>query len=167
MWVMEMNKYVTLVLISATFLFSSTILAEGKLFPIIEGKDFYTDETVNVSDLLANKMSLVNVWASWCTTCRKEHQMIMSIAKTTELQLIGIDYLDTRENGAKYLEELGNPFDEIVFDPMGDIGADLGVFATPGTFLVNKRGEILSEHLGEMTQKIWDERFAKLIPKLI
>ena len=49
----------------------------------------------------------------------------------------------------------------------GDIGADLGVFATPGTFLVNKRGEILSEHLGEMTQKIWDERFAKLIPKLI
>ena len=112
-------------------------------------------------------MTLVNVWASWCTTCRKEHQMIMNIAKNTDLQMIGIDYKDTRENGAKYLEELGNPFDEIVFDPMGDIGADLGVFATPGTFLVNKRGEILSEHLGEMTQKIWDERFAKLIPKLI
>ena len=94
-----MNKYVTLVLISITFLFSSNILAEGKLFPIIEGKDFYTDETVKVSDLLANKMSLVNVWASWCITCRKEHQMIMNIAKTTDLQLIGIDYLDTRENG--------------------------------------------------------------------
>ncbi len=134
---MEMNKYVTLVLISATFLFSSTILAEGKLFPIIEGKDFYTDETVNVSDLLANKMSLVNVWASWCTTCRKEHQMIMNISKTTDLQLIGIDYLDTRENGAKYLEELGNPFDEIVFDPMGDIGADLVIDCT-GFFLTEE-----------------------------
>ena len=162
-----MKKYLTLVLISVTCLFSANISAEEKLFPVIEGKDFYTDETVKFSDLLANKTSLVNVWASWCTTCRKEHQMIMNISKTTDLQLIGIDYLDTRENGAKYLEELGNPFDEIVFDPMGDIGADLGVFATPGTFLVNKRGEILSEHLGEMTQKIWDERFAKLIPKLI
>ena len=162
-----MKEYLTLVLISVTCLFSANISAEEKLFPVIEGKDFYTDETVKFSDLLANKTSLVNVWASWCTTCRKEHQMIMNIAKTTKLQLIGIDYLDTRKNGAKYLEELGNPFDEIVFDPMGDIGADLGVFATPGTFLVNKRGEILSEHLGEMTQKIWDERFAKLIPKLI
>jgi cytochrome c biogenesis protein CcmG/thiol:disulfide interchange protein DsbE len=164
---MEMNKYLSLVLISATFLFSSNILAEGKLFPIIEGKDFYTDEIVKVSDLLANKMSLVNVWASWCTTCRKEHQMIMNIAKTTDLQLIGIDFFDTRENGTKYLEELGNPFDEIVFDPRGSIGADLGVFATPGTFLINKNGEILSEHLGAMTQKIWDERFATFIPKLI
>ena len=112
-------------------------------------------------------MSLVNVWASWCTTCRKEHQMIMNIAKTTKLQLIGIDYLDTRENGAKYLQELGNPFDEIIFDPMGNIGAGLGVFATPGTFLVDENGEILSNHLGEMTQKIWDERFASLIPELI
>jgi cytochrome c biogenesis protein CcmG/thiol:disulfide interchange protein DsbE len=91
----------------------------------------------------------------------------MNIAKTTDLQLIGIDFFDTRENGTKYLEELGNPFDEIVFDPRGSIGADLGVFATPGTFLINKNGEILSEHLGAMTQKIWDERFATFIPKLI
>jgi len=50
---------------------------------------------------------------------------------------------------------------------MGNIGAGLGVFATPGTFLVDENGEILSNHLGEMTQKIWDERFASLIPELI
>ena len=164
---LKMNKYLTLVLLSITCLFSANILAEVKLFPDIEGQDFYTDETVKFSDLLANKTSLVNVWASWCTTCRKEHQMIMNIAKTTKLQLIGIDYLDTRENGAKYLQELGNPFDEIIFDPMGNIGAGLGVFATPGTFLVDENGEILSKHLGEMTQKVWDERFVTLIPELI
>ena len=75
-----MNKYLTLVLLSITCLFSANILAEVKLFPDIEGQDFYTDETVKFSDLLANKTSLVNVWASWCTTCRKEHQMIMNIA---------------------------------------------------------------------------------------
>ena len=87
----------------------------GKMFPSIQGKDFYTDETIEVSDLLANNMTLVNVWASWCTTCRKEHQMIMKIAKNTNLQMIGIDYKDTRENGAKYLEIMGNPFDPVSY----------------------------------------------------
>ena len=96
----------------------------GKMFPSIQGKDFYTDETIEVSDLLASNMTLVNVWASWCTTCRKEHQMIMNIAENTDLQIIGIDYKDTRENGAKYLEIMGNPFDEIIFDPTGKIGIE-------------------------------------------
>ena len=131
-----------------------------KMFPSIEGKDFYTDEIVKVSDLLANKMSLVNVWASWCTTCRKEHQMIMNIAKNTDLQLIGIDYRDTREEATKYLAALGNPFDEIIFDPSGSIGMDLGVYATPETFLVNEKGVILYKHIGEINQKVWDENFA-------
>ena len=64
----------------------------GKMFPSIQGKDFYSDETIAVSDLLASNMTLVNVWASWCTTCRKEHQMIMNIAENTDIQMIGIDY---------------------------------------------------------------------------
>ncbi len=132
----------------------------GKMFPSIEGKDFYTDETIKVADLLDNKMTLVNVWASWCTTCRKEHQMIMNIAKNTDLQLIGIDYKDTRANGAQYLEIMGNPFDEILFDPDGKIGMDLGVYATPETFLVDKKGMILYKHIGEIDQNVWDKNIA-------
>jgi len=132
----------------------------GKMFPSIEGKDFYTDETIEVSDLIANKMSLVNVWASWCSTCRKEHQTIMNIAKNTDLQLIGIDYKDTREAGEEYLEFLGNPYDEIIFDPIGKIGIDLGITGTPETFLVSKDGIVLDKHVGPIDQKIWDEKFA-------
>jgi cytochrome c biogenesis protein CcmG/thiol:disulfide interchange protein DsbE len=132
----------------------------GKMFPSIEGKDFYTNETIKVVDLLDNKMTLVNVWASWCTTCRKEHQMIMNIAQNTDLRLIGIDYKDTRANGAQYLEIMGNPFDEILFDPDGKIGMDLGVYATPETFLVDKKGMILYKHIGEINQNVWDKNFA-------
>ena len=132
----------------------------GKMFPSIEGKDFYTNETIKVVDLLDNKMTLVNVWASWCTTCRKEHQMIMNIAKNTDLQLIGINYKDTRVNGAQYLEIMGNPFDEILFDPDGKIGMDLGVYATPETFLVDKKGMILYKHIGEIDQNVWDKNIA-------
>ena len=113
----------------------------GKMFPSpFKVKIFTQMRPLQVSDLLASNMTLVNVWASWCTTCRKEHQMIMNIAENTDLQMIGIDYKDTRENGAKYLEIMGNPFDEIIFDPTGKIGMDLGVYATPETFLVNEEG---------------------------
>ena len=90
------------------------------------------------TELFADKMTLVNVWASWCTTCRKEHEMIMNIAKNNDLQLIGINYKDTKVDGEKYLEVMGNPFDVIIFDPNGKIGMDLGVYATPETFLVNQ-----------------------------
>ena len=132
----------------------------GKSFPSVEGKDFYSDKTIKVSSLFDNEMSLVNVWASWCVTCRKEHQMIMNIAKNTDLQLIGINYKDTQEDGAKYLEIMGNPFDKIIFDPDGKIGLDLGVYATPETFLINQDGLILYKHIGEIDFRVWEDNFA-------
>ena len=135
----------------------------GKKFPIIEGTDFYSNETVKLNDLMDNKLALVNVWASWCVTCRKEHQVIMNIAKNTNLKLIGINYKDTKNNGEEYLKVMGNPFDEIVFDPNGEIGMELGVYATPETFLISREGLIIHKHIGEITKEIWNEDFLPLI----
>ena len=135
----------------------------GKKFPIIEGTDFYSNETVKLNDLMYNKLALVNVWASWCVTCRKEHQVIMNIAKNTNLKLIGINYKDTKSDGREYLEVMGSPFDEIVFDPNGEIGMELGVYATPETFLISREGLIIHKHIGEITKEIWNENFLPLI----
>lgn len=137
----------------------------GKMFPSIEAKDFYSDEPVLLTELFSEKMSLVNVWASWCVTCRQEHQMMMKIANNKDLQLIGINYKDTRSEGEQYLEVMGNPFDVIVFDPSGKIGLDLGVYATPETFLVNQQGVILYKHIGAINSKIWEEDFIPQIRK--
>ena len=131
----------------------------GKMFPELEGKDFYTNEKVKLNDLMDNELTLVNVWASWCATCRKEHQMIMNIAKNESLQLIGINYKDQKNDGQKYLEIMGNPFDEIIFDPEGRIGMELGVYATPETFLINKDGLIVYKHIGEITPEVWNQNF--------
>ena len=135
----------------------------GKKFPIIEGTDFYSNETVKLNDLMDNNLALVNVWASWCVTCRKEHQVIMNIAKNTNLKLIGINYKDTKNDGEEYLKVMGNPFDEIVFDPNGEIGMELGVYATPETFLISREGLIIHKHIGEITKEIWNENFLPLI----
>ena len=135
----------------------------GKKFPIIEGTDFYSNETVKLNDLMDNNLALVNVWASWCVTCRKEHQVIMNIAKNNNLKLIGINYKDTKSDGREYLKVMGNPFDEIVFDPNGEIGMELGVYATPETFLISREGLIIHKHIGEITKEIWNENFLPLI----
>ena len=139
----------------------------GKIFPNVEAKDFYSDESVLLADLFSDNMSLVNVWASWCVTCRQEHQMMMKIAKSKDLQLIGINYKDTRADGERYLEVMGNPFDVIVFDPNGEIGLDLGVYATPETFLVNQQGVIVFKHIGEIDSKVWEEDFIPYIKKKV
>ena len=139
----------------------------GKMFPNIEAKDFYSDESILLTNLFSEKMSLVNVWASWCVTCRQEHQMMMKIANNKDLQLIGINYKDTRADGEKYLEVMGNPFDVIVFDPSGKIGLNLGVYATPETFLVNQQGVILYKHIGAIDSKIWEEGFIPHIKKKV
>ena len=131
----------------------------GKMLPELEGKDFYTNEKVKLNDLMDNELTLVNVWASWCATCRKEHQMIMNIAKNESFKLIGINYKDQKKDGQKYLEIMGNPFDEIIFDPEGRIGMELGVYATPETFLINKDGLIVYKHIGEITPEVWNQNF--------
>ena len=137
------------------------------MFPNIEAKDFYSDESVLLTDLFNDNMTLVNVWASWCVTCRQEHQMMMKIANNNDLQLIGINYKDTRADGEKFLEIMGNPFDVIIFDPNCKVGLDLGVYATPETFLVNQQGVILYKHIGVIDSKVWEESFIPYIKKEI
>jgi len=138
----------------------------GKIFPSVSGAELFSGEPIKLNDLFINeKFSLVNVWASWCVTCRAEHSAIMKIAKNENLQMIGINYKDVYADAKKYLEILGNPFDVIVFDPEGKIGLDLGVYATPETFLVNREGLILYKHIGEINNHVWKEIITPLINK--
>ena len=139
----------------------------GKMFPEIEARDFYSDESVLMTNLFNEKISLVNVWASWCVTCRQEHQMMMKIANNKDLQLIGINYKDKRVDGERYLEMMGNPFDVIVFDPIGKIGIELGVYATPETFLVDQKGVILYKHIGAIDSQVWEQGFIPHIKKKV
>ena len=172
-----MKKLIPLILfvVIVVFLYFSLNASSNKLpspllgqkFPNIEAKDFYSDESVLLTNLFSEKISLVNVCASWCVTCRQEHQMMMKIADNEDLQLIGINYKDTRADGEKYLEVMGNPFDVIVFDPSGKIGLDLGVYATPETFLVNQQGGVLYKHIGAIDSKVWEEGFIPHIKKKV
>ena len=157
----------------------------GKNFPNLQVEDFYSGEKYFIQDKLKNKISLVNVWASWCSTCHIEHAMLNKIAKTQKVQMIGINYKDNtmfsapfraKKNqqcsyknrddtkfGDCFLTMRGNPFNLVIFDALGKLGLELGVYRLPETFLVDNKGVIIFKHLGEITPRIWQEKFTPLI----
>lgn len=138
----------------------------GKPFPNLEVEDFNTYKHYTTQSQLTGNVTLVNVWASWCVTCRAEHRMLMEIAKTDSVQMLGINYKDTRKEGQVFLDRLGNPYKKIVFDQTGKLGLELGVYATPETFIVDRQGIIRDKRIGQLTPQIWKERFLPLIQQL-
>lgn len=138
----------------------------GKSFPNLEVEDFQTGVKFQLHNRLKNKVSLVNVWASWCVTCRAEHKMLNDIAKSGGVQMVGINYKDSKKEGENFLKILGNPFDFIVFDEKGKLGLELGVYATPETFVVDKKGVIQFKRIGEITPRIWQQQILPLIQQL-
>lgn len=168
-----MNKFIPLVIfaILVGFLYVGLDLDPkklpspliGKSFPNLEVEDFRTGEKYLIKDLFKDKVSLVNVWASWCITCRAEHQQLNYIARQNLVQMIGVNYKDTRREADNFLRNLGDPFDFIIFDKLGRLGLELGVYATPETFLVNSQGVIIFKHIGEINPIIWNKKILPLL----
>ena len=94
------------------------------------------------------KVTLVNVWASWCAPCRVEHPLLMQLAQDDRFQIAGLNYKDRPENARRFLGELGNPYAAIGQDDTGRSAIDWGVYGVPETFLVGADGRILYKHVG-------------------
>ncbi|ERS91283.1 hypothetical protein Q671_17040 [Halomonas sp. PBN3] len=96
------------------------------------------------------QVTLVNVWAEWCPTCKEEMPQLLTLAERG-VRLVGINYKDTRVKGREFLDEFGDPFEVNIFDPDGDLGFELGVYGVPETFLVDAEGIIRYKHTGYIT----------------
>ncbi len=99
----------------------------------------------------AGKVTLVNVWGSWCVPCRQEHPLLMQLAQDERFELAGLNYKDKPENARRFLGDLGNPFDRIGVDASGRTAIDWGVYGVPETFLVGPDGTIRYKHVGPFT----------------
>jgi cytochrome c biogenesis protein CcmG/thiol:disulfide interchange protein DsbE len=100
------------------------------------------------SEAIRNKLTLVNVWASWCVPCRQEHPVILGLSTDDRLNVVGINYKDKNDAALAFLGELGNPFAAIGIDPKGAAAIDWGVYGIPESFLVGPDGTILYKHVG-------------------
>ncbi len=96
------------------------------------------------------KVTLVNVWASWCVPCRVEHPIIMELGKDDRFRLVGINYKDKPGNALRFLGQLGNPFDAVGVDQKGRAAIDWGVYGIPETFLIGRDATIRYKHVGPL-----------------
>ncbi len=98
-----------------------------------------------------DKVTLVNVWASWCAPCRQEHPLLMALAEDGRINVVGINYKDKTPNALRFLGELGNPYTAVGIDPNGIAAIDWGVYGIPETYLVGRDGTILFKQVGPFT----------------
>ena len=98
------------------------------------------------------KVSLVNVWASWCVPCHDEAPLLTQLGKDTQIQVIGINYKDSPENARRFLGRYGNPFGMVGVDGNGRASIEWGVYGVPETFVVGRDGTIVYKLVGPVTR---------------
>ncbi|CAO96189.1 DsbE family thiol:disulfide interchange protein [Erwinia tasmaniensis] len=134
----------------------------GKPVPIfkLESLD-EPGKTFDQSVLKDGKPLLLNVWATWCPTCRAEHQYLNSLA-AQGVRVVGLNYKDDRQKAIHWLNTLGNPYALSLYDGDGMLGLDLGVYGAPETFLIDGRGIIRYRHAGDLNERVWNQEVKPL-----
>ena len=139
---------------------------EGKIMPEFSLPSLHDDAVMMTKADLTGDIILLNVWATWCPSCRHEHPFFLELAKSDRIKLYGINYKDDRRAALQWLNDLGDPFQFTVYDPNGRLAMDLGVYGAPETFLVDHKGVIRKRFAGVIDNNSWFNEFAPLIEQI-
>lgn len=134
----------------------------GKPVPTFSLPSVTDPQNVVSNEALAGRVSLVNVWGTWCVECRHEHDFLLELARAG-VPIYGLNVKDNRVAAIQWLGQLGNPYVSSGFDPEGIAAIDWGVTGAPETFLVSSDGAILHKHISPLTRRIWERDFLPLL----
>ncbi len=121
--------------------------------------------TVSPADF-KGQVWLMNVWATWCVSCRAEHETLVRLAKQNVVPIVGLNYKDDNEAAKKWLATLGNPYQVTAVDADGRIAIDWGVYGAPETYVIDKQGRIRHKHIGPVTPAALTQQILPLVEKL-
>ena len=125
--------------------------------PSVSVKLFNSDEIINTLEIFnSNKFYLLNIWSSWCVPCKQEHPILMELMQNDNLKVIGLNYKDTKKNANNFLKELGNPYDNIIFDNKGTNAIEWGAYGVPESFLINNN-RIIKKYIGPLNKGSMEE----------
>ena len=120
--------------------------------PSVSVKLFNSDEIINTLEIFnSDKFYLLNIWSSWCVPCKQEHPILMELSQNDNLEVIGVNYKDTKKNANDFLKDLGNPYDNIIFDNKGTNAIEWGAYGVPESFLINNN-KIIKKYIGPLSK---------------
>lgn len=128
----------------------------NKPLPAFELSSLYNPDQLLTADDLKGEAALVNVWATWCPSCKEEHAQLNKI-KAQGYKVIGINYKDDRQKAQIWLQKYLDPYAENVYDDQGSLGLDLGVYGAPETYVIDAQGIIRYKHVGVVDEPVWQQ----------
>jgi len=138
----------------------------GKMLPAFELPLLHDESSVLRSESLNGQVTILNVWASWCVSCRLEHPLMMELSRDKSLSLYGINHRDIRGDALKWLEFYGDPYRLTLVDSVAENRTEFGAYGVPETYLIDSRGRVRYRHLGALTRVVWQEEFLPIIRHL-
>lgn len=140
----------------------------GKHAPSLSMAPLEGSQTPALTDAaIKGKLTLVNVFASWCVPCRQEHPLLKELAKDPRMTIVGINYKDRNDNALRFLGELGNPYKAIGVDPNGKAAIDWGVYGIPESYLVGPDGTIIYKRVGPFDERSITQELLPAIEKAV
>jgi cytochrome c biogenesis protein CcmG, thiol:disulfide interchange protein DsbE len=131
----------------------------GKSAPRFSLPNLFGGQGPVSSEQFRGHWTLVNVWGSWCVSCRVEHPTLLMIHQQAQIPIIGIDWNDDQADARDWLGQLGNPYSAVGMDHDGRTAIDWGVYAAPESFLVNPSGVVMYKQVGIITPEVWQREF--------
>ena len=138
----------------------------GKPAPAFRLEQLHEPKLAFTPEDMRGKVWLLNVWASWCVSCRIEHPLLVEMAKRKVVPIVGLNYKDKRDEGLQWLAKHGDPYALSAYDLEGKVGIDWGVYGVPETFVIDKQGVIRYKQIGPITREALEKKLLPLIRKL-
>ena len=138
----------------------------GKPAPVFNLQQLHEPEKILESKDNLGKVWLLNVWASWCASCRDEHPLLVQLAKANVVPIYGLNYKDKRDLAIQWLDQLGDPYTKSVMDPEGRVGIEYGVYGVPETYVIDKSGVIQYKQIGPVTVDVLEKTILPLVKEL-
>mgnify|MGYP000159182383 CR=1 FL=1 len=135
----------------------------GKQFPVFTLPSLVNGEKQLSNASFAKGIKLVNVWATWCPSCKVEHPFLVKLAQDKRFNLYGLNYKDERQPAQQWLKNYRDPYVFTIFDQQGSLGLNLGVFGAPETFVVDHNNVIRKRFAGVLERNVWQREFLPLI----
>lgn len=134
----------------------------GQTLPELSLEDLADAALLRSRDDLLGEPFLLNVWGSWCPSCRIEHPVLNRLAAEESVRIVGLNYRDVRAEGLQWLVDRGDPYVFNLFDPVGRYGFELGVVGAPETFFIDAQGVVQHRHVGILSERHWENRLREL-----